>query len=147
MGRPKGHKLSKETKKKMRETHIRINSASRLPYMGGVKQSEEQKRKHSLDMLGEKNPMFREKCNFWKGGESFVEYSFNWTETLRRSIRERDNYTCAVCKKIQSDTAFHVHHIDYVKTNCNPDNLITLCCSCHLRTNYNRKYWYSFFKK
>jgi len=33
------------------------------------------------------------------------------------------------------------NHIDYNKKNCNPDNLITLCHSCHSKTNHNRNYW------
>lgn len=39
-----------------------------------------------------------------------------------------------------------VHHIDYNKFNCNPENLITLCKSCHVKTNHNRNYWINYFK-
>lgn len=38
-----------------------------------------------------------------------------------------------------------VHHIDYNKLNCNPNNLITLCKSCHMKTNFNREYWLDYF--
>jgi len=78
----------------------------------------------------------------WRGGKSFEEYSLDWTETLKRAIRERDNYICQICSKYGDD----VHHKDYDKKNCNPDNLITLCDSCHSKTNYNREYWILFFK-
>jgi hypothetical protein len=30
--------------------------------------------------------------------------------------------------------------------NCKDNNLITLCNSCHSKTNFNRDYWYSYFK-
>jgi len=40
-----------------------------------------------------------------------------------------------------SEKALHLHHIDYDKQNCNPDNLIPLCMSCHAKTNGNRVYW------
>lgn len=90
---------------------------------------------------GEKHPN-------WRGGVSaFGEYTTDWTETLRRSIRERDHYTCQMpgCNKQQGDIAHDVHHIDYDKTNCNPNNLVTLCHSCHSKTNFNRKYWIKIF--
>lgn len=83
-----------------------------------------------------------EKQPGWRGGKSFEPYSVDWTETLRRSIRERDKYTCQVCGK---EPATHCHHIDYDKKNCNSNNLITLCQPCHLRTNQNRKKWQQYF--
>lgn len=87
-----------------------------------------------------------DKSHFWKGGISFEPYSIDWKETLRRSIRERDNYTCQICGKQQGDIAHDVHHIDYDKKNSNPNNLITLCHSCHAKTNSNREKWLELFK-
>jgi len=84
-----------------------------------------------------------DKNSSWRGGISFEPYSVDWTETLRRSIRERDHYTCQICGK---EPATDVHHIDYNKKNCNPDNLITLCDGCHVKTNFNREYWIEYFK-
>lgn len=83
----------------------------------------------------------------WKGGISFEPYSLDWTETLRRSIRERDHYTCQLCGKPQEDRVHCVHHIDYNKNNCNPDNLITLCLCCNAKVNTNRKDWEKYFKE
>ena len=80
------------------------------------------------------------------GGKSFEPYSLGWTNTLKKEIRQRDNYTCQLCGCRQEDTTHLVHHIDYNKKNCNPDNLITLCRSCHTKTNTNRDYWLQFFK-
>ena len=34
-----------------------------------------------------------------------------------------------------------IHHIDYNKQNSSINNLITLCNSCHAKTNANRKQW------
>ena len=87
----------------------------------------------------------------WKGGIGKEPYSIDWTETLKRAIRERDNYICQLCGKTQIaeveeiEMKLAVHHIDYNKKNCNPDNLITLCCKCHIKTNQNRDYWIKFF--
>jgi len=78
----------------------------------------------------------------WKGGMSFKSYSANWTEDLKRAIRKRDKYTCQLRG---GEPAICVHHIDYDKQNCNPDNLITLCRKCHAKTNFNREYWELYF--
>ena len=83
----------------------------------------------------------------WQGGISKLPYSIDWTKTLKRSIRERDNYVCQICSKIQEDVTHDVHHIDYNKENCNPINLITLCKSCHMKTNMNRDYWINYFNQ
>ena len=88
-----------------------------------------------------KKGMKGEKCCNWRGGISFEPYSIDWTETLKRSIRERDHHICQLCNLYGNI----VHHIDYDKKNCNPDNLITLCRKCHTKTNNNRKYWINYF--
>lgn len=85
----------------------------------------------------------------WCGGD--YNYSEDWTDVLRRNIRARDGYTCKECGVHEDElTGMHrrldVHHIDYDKYNCNPDNLISLCKSCHAKTNFNRDYWYNNFK-
>ena len=118
-------------KKRSEESKIKISKAKM-----GVKLSEETKKKISEANKGEK-------CYLWKGGISFEPYSVDWTRTLRRSIRERDRYTCQICGK---EPSVHCHHIDYNKKNCNSDNLITLCRSCHTKTNQNREYWIDYFK-
>jgi len=82
----------------------------------------------------------------WRNGSSFEPYSLNWTKKLKESIRKRDNYTCQICYK-KGNT---VHHIDYNKKNCIENNLITLCKSCHSRTNgkdRNRQKWMIVLKK
>lgn len=91
----------------------------------------------SLINSGKNNPS-------WRGGISFEPYTTDWTETLKRSIRERDKYTCQICGK---EPSIYCHHIDYDKKNCNPNNLITLCHSCHAKTNHNRQHWIIYFRK
>ena len=78
----------------------------------------------------------------WQGGKSFEPYSVDWTRTLRRSIRERDHYIC----QLTGQYGNVVHHIDYDKKNCNPDNLITLSNSSNTKVNKNRKYWTRYFQ-
>ena len=79
----------------------------------------------------------------WQGGISFEPYTIDWTETLKKAIRERDHYICQLCSQYGNV----VHHIDYCKKNCNPNNLITLCRECHTKTNQNRDYWLNYFTK
>ena len=136
----KGNRLSEETKRKI----SKINSGKKL--------SEETKRKISkIQKYRKHKPQegFQKRDNnlCWNNGSSFEQYSLEWSATLRRSIRERDRYSCQLCGELQSDYAFSVHHIDYDKKNCNPKNLITLCRNCHSKTNFNRNHWKNYFYK
>ena len=85
----------------------------------------------------------------WQGGKSFEPYPLGWTKTFKEQIRYRDKHKCQLCGilEIECDRRLHVHHKDYDKTNINSDNLISLCNSCHTKTNWNRKYWLKFFKE
>lgn len=73
----------------------------------------------------------------WRGGSKPYPKTFN--REFKRMIRERDNYTCAICKEYGDN----VHHINYAKNDTSPENCITLCRSCHCKTNTNREYWQS----
>lgn len=82
----------------------------------------------------------------WQGGLSFTPYGIGFTKTLRSIIKERDNYTCQYCGKIDVELA--VHHIDYDKEHNQEDNLISLCSGfCHSLTNFNREYWTRLFQR
>lgn len=87
----------------------------------------------------------------WQGGITNNPYPIEWNEKLRDAIRCRDGYMCQECGVHQDELygrfkKLSVHHIDYNKDNLNPDNLITLCHSCHAKTNNNRDYWLEYFK-
>lgn len=69
-----------------------------------------------------------------------------FTPSLKKSIRQRDNYACQLCGKTEQKREFSVHHVDYNKANCHPSNLITLCDTCHPKTHYNRAYWTEYFR-
>lgn len=125
--------MSEETKRRMSVTRT------------GKHFSEEHKKNLSASRLGNK-AISGENSRFWRGGVSFEPYAPDWTLTLKRSIRERDNYVCRVCGELQRDETFAVHHIDYDKKNCSPDNLVTLCLGCHRKTGFNREYWSNRFK-
>ncbi len=121
-----GKRLSEETKRK-----IGLASSKRHP-------SIETKRKMSVAKTGK---YVGEKSSLWRGGSSHEPYPTSWTETLKKSIRERDCYVCQLC----GGRGFPVHHVDYNKQNNDPKNLVTLCFPCHSRTNANREAWVAFW--
>jgi len=109
--------------------------------MYGKKHSEETKQKISKNHInsgiykGENNPN-------WKGGISCEPYCDAWDDKeYKDSIKERDNYQCQNPDCYGISKKLCLHHIDYNKKNCSPNNLITLCNSCNSRANYNREYW------
>ena len=51
---------------------------------------------------------------------------------VREYVLHRDNHTCQCCKGKSGDKILNVHHIESRKTGGNsPNNLITLCETCH----------------
>ena len=141
----KGTKMSESAKekliKRMKGNKYRLGVIAAEETREKMRQkifTTETRLKLSLSSLGDKNPQ-------WRGGVSFEPYSVDWTQKLKESIRKRDRYKCQLCSKRQKNRVFPIHHIDYNKKNCSPENLITLCNSCHSKTNHNRKYWINYF--
>ena len=64
-------------------------------------------------------------------------------ENVKQYVRERDNYTCQICKagqdKNKKNVPIEVHHITpRSKGGSNkPDNLISLCKTCHKKVHMN----------
>lgn len=83
----------------------------------------------------------------WKNGKSFEPYPLGWNKTYKEQIRYRDGYKCQICGIPETECLrkLCVHHIDYNKKNIHPDNLISLCIFCHIKTNCNREYWKEYF--
>ena len=146
----KGRKLSEETRRKMSESNRGKKS---------YKRTEEIKRKLSIlnkgKCLSEKTKkkiseaLKREKSPLWQGGISFEPYGLEFNEDLKEVIRNRDRRKCLVCEKteLENKKKLFIHHIDYNKQNNNPNNLISLCNSCHTKTNHNRNYWKNYFAR
>jgi len=85
----------------------------------------------------------------WLGGISFEPYGIKFNNDLKEQIRKRDKYKCQECGHIQKQLKdkLNIHHIDYNKKNNIPENLISLCRSCHAQTGYERKDWIKYFKR
>lgn len=124
-----GKKQSKEHTEKIRQKNL------------GKKRSYETKEKLKLAKLH----LFSALDHLLKD-----KYCPLWTHRLRESVRIRDSYTCQLCGIIQEEhksktgKKLSVHHIHYDKKNCYPD-CITLCDSCNVKANFNRKYYESLF--
>ena len=84
-------------------------------------------------------------------GKSKEPYTMEFKDSLKESIRKRDNYECQNCSMTEEEhlivngQVLHVHHIDYNKENCKESNLISLCGCCNSRANFNRSYWKEFY--
>ncbi len=82
----------------------------------------------------------------WRGGISCEPYCYEWSfKEFKDIIKERDGDKCLNPDCFGNIYRLGVHHIDYDKKNCEPQNLITLCRSCNSRANYNRKFWINFY--
>lgn len=137
----KARARSPELVKKFVEQMACVNRGKKRPehskLLTGKKRPE-----HSLAMSGPNHPL-------WKGGISAEPYCDVWLdEEYKESIRERDNHECQNpdCSGVIYNEKLSVHHIDYNKKHCHPDNLITLCRGCNSIANWNRQYWQGFYQ-
>lgn len=91
---------------------------------------------------GVKDKWFSSSTTRWNT-DWLEDYPDEFDESLKALIRRRDGYRCAICSMSQRrhGKLLFVHHIDYDKNNCDPDNLISLCNSCHSKTNWDRSHW------
>lgn len=97
---------------------------------------------HPVDMKMERNPA-------WKGGISFEPYPRAFNKELKQEIRKRDRFRCQECFRHQDELGYQlpVHHIDFDKTNNDQHNLISLCRSCHIQTQFGRENWIEYYQE
>ena len=140
----KGIPASDELKKKYSEAHkgqIAWNKGTKG--ISGAPKPESFKEYRRKKWSGENNPN-------WRGGtseeEKIIKNSSKW-RNWRKSVFERDNYTCQMCG-IKTGLGYrvflHPHHIkpfsDYPELRFDVNNGITLCRECHRKTdNYGSK--------
>jgi len=140
--------------------------SGKLNGMYGKTHSKELVEKWSKERSGSGNPMYgkkmskltREKQSIakkgkfngsdnpnWRGGISLEPYCFEFTNDLKEYIKNRDLYQCKNPDCWGRSKKLVVHHIDYDKKHCVPENLITLCISCNSRANFKRIQWKKIF--
>ena len=141
------------------ESKAKIGAAikGQTPWNKGLEMPEEFKSKVAAARKGKKHSkavrakmreshlgrLAGERNHNWLGGKSFEPYGIKFNASLKEEIKERDNHTCQVCGGGRN---LAIHHIDYDKTNNEKKNLISLCLSCHSKTNFDREYWQNAFQ-
>jgi len=107
--------------------------------------------KKSGKFADKNNPMFGkagELAPGWRGGISYEPYCNVWGDKEYKTDikKNRDDFRCQEPSCFRVTDRLTLHHIDYDKKNCHPDNLITLCISCNSRANRDREWhtsWYN----
>jgi hypothetical protein len=90
---------------------------------------------------------------FWYGNVRYYggnQYCERWTENLRDRVRAFFGYRCCLCGSVDNTRKLNVHHVLYNKDTCcdnSPRLLVALCPKCHGKTNFDKEYWSSYFKK
>ena len=151
----RGTKHSEETKKKMSEISKKrypkemIEASLKLSILKvGTPLPKETKAKISATLTGRKMLITSGDNHWnWKGGISCEPYCDAWADKeYKESIKERDGYKCKNPDCPGKHSRLCIHHIDYDKKNCAPENLLTLCIGCNSLANFNREYWEELFK-
>ena len=138
-----GKKFSKKHCDNMSKA-LKGKYSGRKAFWYGKTLPEEAKLKISISksgkLMGFENPN-------WKGGISCEPYCDVWLDKeFKESIKERDGHQCLNPDCFGNIHRLSVHHIDYNKKNCKPENLITLCTSCNSRANKDREWHKSWYK-
>lgn len=134
----KGKKQSIEARNKMKKAHTGPKN-----HMHGRSHTNEVKK-----LISDLNRGQRCGCENpnWKGGIAAEPYCDAWLDKeYKESIKDRDGYKCLnpVCV---DGKYISIHHINYIKKNCKPENLITLCKSCNAKANFEREWHISWYK-
>ena len=153
----KGSKRTEEQKKKMSDAHKGMDvsqlhtseaAEKRKQKLVGKTQSLESNKKRSESLKGrefteehrqklsesgkKRKDLKGENNRFWRGGVNDNPYPEEFTRNLKRRIRKRDNHECQCCWLDVYRSRFgHVHHIDGDKQNCDVENLVLICITCH----------------
>lgn len=151
----RGIPLSEETKKKISEsrkgkccgkdnhfygkTHTPEVRERLSKLYTGRKLSEETRNKMSEARKGEK-------CYWWKGGVSYEPYCIKFNKEFKERVRNFFGRNCVECGKTEEENKAKmcVHHVNFNKETCCDDTkplFVTLCRSCHGKTQFNREFW------
>lgn len=106
------------------------------PYLDAITEKEKEQvcREFNLsEFLQERDCSFPEEYLPSRHAEySSFSYAENW-QAMSLAYREIHRYCCEQCSisLVSRKTLLHTHHIDGVKSNSHPTNLMALCKECH----------------
>jgi hypothetical protein len=105
----------------------------------GVIYSDVRRLQRSITTSGENNPN-------WRGGISKNPYCQLWNDKEYTNWLkfERDDGKCQNPQCNHISQRLCLHHINYIKVDCRPINLIALCNSCNTKANIDRE-WHECF--
>lgn len=139
---------------KNKNCNKQITWASKTGYcMSCSKKHMTKKTKLKMSLSAKNRLINPENHNNYIDGRSFLPYSIEFTKFKKEQIKQRDNYQCQNCSMTEEEHivvigyGLTIHHIDYDKMNCDDKDLITLCLSCNIRANYNRRYWQEYYER
>lgn len=148
MARPFGFKHTEETKRKIADSHKGIYPSLETRKLLSEMRKEKIK-KGEVKCFGHGlSPSFpKEKNSHWLGGITQQNYPKEFNEQLREYIRKRDSGVCQMCFKTEKkpNSRLHIHHINYIKSDCSERNLISLCQRHHSLTHTNREFYERLF--
>jgi hypothetical protein len=127
-----GHKKGEEQHRKLSIANV----GKILPEEQKKKISETNKKILSDPEMIKRTVHFGADNGMWNNGSSFFPYPPDFNQTLKSEVLDYHDDHCAICNKTSEENGrdLPIHHIDYNKMNCQPDNLIPLCDSCHGKT-------------
>lgn len=91
--------------------------------------------KHRASLSAAKTGKFAEESNNWQGGKSFIG-ALGYLQVRRNGVNEYEHRVVAVSEITKGRTLRRdedVHHMDFDKTNNDPENLMVLSGSDHTR--------------
>jgi len=129
----KGIKLTQEIKNKLSLSHIGKNIGKKPIWIG---------KKISASKMGKPQPWNRGEKNYlWKGGITPINTAIRESleyEEWRRSVFERDNYTCQGCGQVGGYLeADHIKPFSiYIDLRFELSNGRTFCKLCHIKLGW-----------
>ena len=153
-----GRIVSPETRDKIRQAHLGMKpSAETLlklstSHLGQIPWNKGKKGVYSEEALNcmRTSDYIKHKQKNAVYPDNFKFYSSHEWRLVRNTVYNRDKYICQECKKLCSVNygadKICCHHINYNINDCAMSNLITLCTSCHMKTNYQRDDWIEHFR-
>jgi HNH endonuclease/NUMOD3 motif len=145
-----GHPVSESQKEKQRNSMLgrKLSKVHKQKIKDGVKKFfDSPESKEAREKISEKHRGANH--YLWQGGKSYEDYGIDFNQKLKKQIKIRDAYRCQECFRHQSELLrpLSIHHIDYNKKNNSPENLITLCLSCHAKMNFRKDDWKNYYQE